>query len=274
MKELEDKIYEKIVQLCKDGDSIADNKFYPEAIEKYKEALSLIPNPKTEWQATTWILVAIADALFLDERFEEALINLKNAIECPEGFGNPFIHLRLGQCYYETGNLNQAAEELVRAYGLEGEEIFEDDDPKYLKFLKSRIDTNASMPHTLKKKYEIYLDEQIIGYSYLEKADAPMGCVFGKIESCKISYKSLKEYCNERQIELTADYPVERLIATRTIPLLKVLNQEKIEIKGLGNQICGIDSEEFEIHLEGIAYPFYEEEFPHHVKAYNDSFKE
>jgi hypothetical protein len=33
-----------------------------------------------------------------------------------------------------------------------------------------------------------------------------------------------------------------------------------------------MDREEFEISLEGIPYPFYEEEFPHHVKAYNEMF--
>ena len=26
--------------------------------------------------------------------------------------------------------------------------------------------------------------------------------------------------------------------------------------------------------IEGISYPFYEEEFPHHVKAYNEMLKE
>ena len=35
-----------------------------------------------------------------------------------------------------------------------------------------------------------------------------------------------------------------------------------------------MDGDEFEITLEGVAYPFFEEEFPHHVKAYNDQFKE
>ena len=45
-----------------------------------------------------------------------------------------------------------------------------------------------------------------------------------------------------------------------------------MEIKGVGNQISGMDSDEFEISLEGVPYPFYEEEFPHHVKAYYNQF--
>jgi hypothetical protein len=32
--------------------------------------------------------------------------------------------------------------------------------------------------------------------------------------------------------------------------------------------ITGMDSEGFEISVLGIPYPFYEEEFPHHVEKY------
>jgi len=42
-----------------------------------------------------------------------------------------------------------------------------------------------------------------------------------------------------------------------------------MEIKGVSNQISGMDSEGFEITLIGVPYPIYKEEFPHHVKVYN-----
>ena len=58
---------------------------------------------------------------------------------CPEGFGNPFLHLRLGQTEFELGNHDQAANELTRAYGPDGAWIFESEDPKYFEFLKTRI---------------------------------------------------------------------------------------------------------------------------------------
>ncbi len=35
--------------------------------------------------------------------------------------------------------------------------------------------------------------------------------------------------------------------------------------------VSGMDSDSFDITIVGIAYPFYEE-FPHHVKAYNEMF--
>jgi len=33
-----------------------------------------------------------------------------------------------------------------------------------------------------------------------------------------------------------------------------------------------MDSEGFEISIEGIPYPFYEEEFPHHRNEYDEIF--
>ena len=126
------------------------------------------------------------------------------------------------------------------------------------------------------KRYEIFLEDKIIGTTELEKADAPMGVVFGQIEftNTNFGYDFFKNYCLNNNIELADDYPEDNLISTRTIENLKVVNENGIEIKGLGNQISGMDEEDFEITIEGVAYPFFEEEFPHHVKAYNDQFKE
>lgn len=125
------------------------------------------------------------------------------------------------------------------------------------------------------KNYSIYLNGDLIGTTRLEKADAPMGVVFGLIsfKESNIGYNFIKEYCKSNGIQLANDYPEDKLISTRTIESLSVKNDLGIEIKGMGNQISGMDSDEFEISIEGIPYPFYEEEFPHHVKEYNEMFK-
>jgi hypothetical protein len=126
------------------------------------------------------------------------------------------------------------------------------------------------------KRYDIFLDGKIIGTTELEKADAPMGVVFERINFANIvvDYDFIKQYCLENNIGLADDYLEDKLIFTRTIESLKVRNENGIEIKGLGNQISGMNGDEFEITLEGVSYPFFEDEFPHHVKAYNDQFKE
>lgn len=126
----------------------------------------------------------------------------------------------------------------------------------------------------MNKKYFIKIEGKLIGYSDLEKADAPMGVAFGLIDFIGIEspYEFLKEYCLNKQIELAYDYPEDKMISTMSIPDLKITSDNGIEIKGIGNQITGMDNEEYEISIFGIPYPFYGEEFPHHVKEYENMF--
>ncbi len=124
------------------------------------------------------------------------------------------------------------------------------------------------------KMYKIYIGNELIGTSKLEKADASMGVVAGKLTfiDTKFGYDYLKEYCENNGIELVYNYPKDKMISTMSIPELKIINDEGIEIKGVGNQITVIDNEECEIEILGIPYPFYEEEFPNHVKEYEKLF--
>ncbi|MBA6313860.1 MULTISPECIES: hypothetical protein [Cellulophaga] len=139
MKTLDENLHLEIEKLSAQGDAFAETGNYSDALTAYWNAYDLVPEPKTDWEATTWIMVAIGDANFLGADFQAGVENLSNAMHCPNGIGNPFIHLRLGQCQFETGNLERAADELTRAYALEGEELFADDDPKYFEFLKTKI---------------------------------------------------------------------------------------------------------------------------------------
>jgi hypothetical protein len=125
----------------------------------------------------------------------------------------------------------------------------------------------------MNKIYNIYLDDKLIGTTRFEKADAPMGIVFGEIKFSGITtpYDFFKSYCAENNIGFD-DSAESKTVFTRTIPTLKILNDQGKEIKGVGNQICGMDSDIFELIIEGISYPFYEEEFPHHVKDYEKRF--
>lgn len=123
------------------------------------------------------------------------------------------------------------------------------------------------------KIYDIFLDNIKIGTTELEKADAPMGVVFGKINFIEIdsAYDYFRNYCIENKIKVTDDYK-QRLIMTEFIPNIKVVDNNNIEIIGLGTNIEGMDSDIFDITIMGVPYPFYEEEFPHHVKAYSEMF--
>ncbi|XVN16207.1 hypothetical protein QZH47_09475 [Pseudomonas corrugata] len=62
--ELDAGLHESIKDLCGSGDQLAEEGRYEDAIAKYNSAWQLVPDPKNEWEASTWILAAIADALF------------------------------------------------------------------------------------------------------------------------------------------------------------------------------------------------------------------
>lgn len=136
--QMDDAAHKRLTDLCAEGDALAEQTSYAEALGRYGEAWGLIPEPKENWNASTWVLAAIGDACFLMGDFAETRKALEFAMHCPEAIGNPFLHLRLGQALYEQGEEDRAADELIRAYMGAGSEIFSDDDPKYLSFLSTR----------------------------------------------------------------------------------------------------------------------------------------
>jgi tetratricopeptide (TPR) repeat protein len=140
MSELNNELYSRIQDLCSKGDQLAESEKYSNALSEYFKAYELLPSPKENWDASTWILAAIGDMNFLMKNYESGLQNFNNAMKCPDAIGNPFIHLRLGQCQFEVGNFDKAADEFVRAYAIEGEELFLNEDIKYFKFLKTKIE--------------------------------------------------------------------------------------------------------------------------------------
>lgn len=144
LQELPPNTYDQVTKLSAEGDRLAEANAYEEAIQKYNDAWQLIPEPKNDWEASTWLLTAIGDACFQACFFTSGTEAFEYALKCPAGFGNPFIHLRLGQCKFEKEDFTSAAEHLARAYMLEGKNIFAEDSPKYFEFLKTKLEPPVS----------------------------------------------------------------------------------------------------------------------------------
>jgi tetratricopeptide (TPR) repeat protein len=139
MEELDDKTYESVKTLSEQADALVENDELETAIATYEQALGLIPEPKTNWEASTWLYASIGDTYFFLEDFEKAASNMYNALNCPDGHTNAFIYLRLGESQLELGERKKARENLLRAYMLEGAEIFEEEDPKYKQVIQDLI---------------------------------------------------------------------------------------------------------------------------------------
>jgi tetratricopeptide (TPR) repeat protein len=139
VKELDDNIYQHILQLSKVGDEYMEQGDYSKAIDQFRAAFELVPEPYQDWEASLWLLTSLGEAYYFDGEYVQAHAALAKAMHVPEGIGNPLIHLRLGEVQFELGNTKRAADELLRAYMAGGEEIFEDEDEKYFKFLKQAV---------------------------------------------------------------------------------------------------------------------------------------
>lgn len=145
--QLADDTHRKICDLCAQGDELVDRREFERAFYCYRDALNLVPQPVENWEATTWILAAIGDLYWIEMKFGKALQAFEDAVRCPGGLGNPFIHLRIGQCCFELEMSDRAADELTRAYMGEGRDILETEDPKYLQFLESRLKPPIGQSH-------------------------------------------------------------------------------------------------------------------------------
>lgn len=142
-RKLDGKTHREIMGLCAEGDDLAEAERFPEALLRYRQALALLPDPPHSWEAATWIYAALGDALLSAGDLEDAQEAFEEALRCPEALGNPFLHLRLGQLAFEAQDLDRAADELCRGFMAAGPELFEEEDPKYFAFLKTRMDPPA-----------------------------------------------------------------------------------------------------------------------------------
>lgn len=138
MAELSGDLQKRILKFSAQGDELGKLRRFEEAISKYNQAWELVPEPKSDWNASTWLLAAIGNAAFQGGWYESAREALEFAMHCPDAIGNPFLHLRLGQALFEKGELDRSADELMRAYMGAGDEIFAAEDPKYRAFLATR----------------------------------------------------------------------------------------------------------------------------------------
>lgn len=134
---LKEALQADVVRALRAGHEHARKQAYDEAVDRYDEALALLPPPPQRWKAALGLQVAKADALFRAARFPEVCATLLGTIEGPRAYSNPFIHLRLGQALLECGDRHESATWLAGAYLSGGPDLFAAEDPKYQQFVES-----------------------------------------------------------------------------------------------------------------------------------------
>lgn len=136
MEFINEEILKKYQQMCKQADELTKNKNPLEAIEKFKQALFLLPDGN--WQCQAYAYAGIGENYLAMENYEKAL---KAFYQCytEETLDNPYVLLNMGICFYELGELQKARNFLISAYMVEGEDIFLEENEKYFAVIQDLI---------------------------------------------------------------------------------------------------------------------------------------
>ena len=126
----------EVQELAERINDLMDAEDYRSAIELCRQGLALLGNHRFA-QGAMWFFGTMGDALIELGDWRAARDAFFDATQSPGGIENPYIQLRLGQCEYELGYQRPAANGLIAAYMMIPE-IFEEEPPRYLQFLKDQ----------------------------------------------------------------------------------------------------------------------------------------
>lgn len=127
-----------IEQLCLAAEHLFEERDLTSAMQCYEHALDLLPDHKGRWAAAEWIYCGLGDVYFELRDYSAAIEYFQKIMHMPELLvDKAFVHMRLGQCYLETGALPRSEVEFSRAVAAAGEVILLGEDEKYLQFFKS-----------------------------------------------------------------------------------------------------------------------------------------
>lgn len=112
--------------------------------------------------------------------------------------------------------------------------------------------------------YRVYLNGEEIGTALLKPSEPSMGVASGQIlfQPGISPFHLFLDYCRTHGVQVNQTDAEFEFIDTQVIPGLKVVRSDGLEIQGFGSHIMGMKEEGYEIHIIGIAHPFYGEVFP------------
>lgn len=136
MQTLEEKILERYNELCMEADDLLEKDDNENAVQKFKEALSILPEGR--WDCDVYAYAGIGEAYQKLEDYERALEAFENSY-IEHQVDNPYILLNLGICFYHLNKIEEAKKFLKLAYSIGGDEVFEDAE-EYLKLINDNTE--------------------------------------------------------------------------------------------------------------------------------------
>jgi len=140
MEDLSDELYDLIVLDLENGDKAMEKSNFHDASNYYLQGLEKIPVDKHQWEISLHIFTALGDCYFNLKDFFNANHSYNQALQCPDGLENGYVWLGLGQSFFELEEKEKAKDAFMRAFMLEGKEIFNNQGYQYFDLIKSFVE--------------------------------------------------------------------------------------------------------------------------------------
>ncbi len=153
MNDLSEQLEDQIIEIKQQGDNLQMKHHYLKAIEKYEEAIKLMPEPVEQWLYLRVLWLNIAENYWLNAEYksgkgggyEQALEVYRMIMKLPRSIGKSNYHARIGQIMYQLGNMEKAKDEFIRSYTLSGMKDFDNmHDKKYFDLIKPFVEGKES----------------------------------------------------------------------------------------------------------------------------------
>lgn len=152
--ELEKDVHDKIMKLYKQGEKNEEKCEYEKAFNKYEKAFQMIPEDIEEYDISSLILVSMGDIRFLQGNYSDAKNYYFDAMNYTSGISNPYILFNLGKCFYLQSDFERAKEYFIRAYMMDGMNLFCDENNKYFQLIEELVSRDSNEKSSGKKLTE------------------------------------------------------------------------------------------------------------------------
>ncbi|MFC2276075.1 MAG: tetratricopeptide repeat protein [Prevotella nigrescens] len=139
MEELSEKLYEAITNLLDEGDELVERGKYKEAIAYYEEAMNRLPEPKEDWTLFDTIAICIGDSYYEMGEYIVADRFYTMSLTRGSGIENPYVWYVKGRNLIKLDNKEEGVDALMRAYMLDGTDVFDTDDGEFLSYIEPYI---------------------------------------------------------------------------------------------------------------------------------------
>ena len=139
MEELSEKLYGAITNLLDEGDELVERGKYKEAIAYYEEAMNRLPEPKEDWTLFDTIAICIGDSYYEMGEYIVADRFYTMSLTRGSGIENPYVWYVKGRNLIKLGNKEEGVDALMRAYMLDGTDVFDTDDGEFLSYIEPYI---------------------------------------------------------------------------------------------------------------------------------------